>query len=75
MMRRTLSRAALAAGLLVPGSLAWAGDPVLNSGDTAWMIVATALVMVMTPAGLALFGLALLGLGLAWRTRAGAAHA
>ncbi len=55
MMRRTLSRAALAAGLLVPGSLAWAGDPVLNSGDTAWMIVATALVMVMTPAGLALF--------------------
>ncbi len=28
---------------------------VLNSGDTAWMIVATALVMFMTPAGLALF--------------------
>jgi ammonium transporter, Amt family len=27
----------------------------LNSGDTAWMIVATALVMMMTPAGLALF--------------------
>jgi len=29
--------------------------PKLNSGDTAWMIVATALVMLMTPAGLALF--------------------
>ncbi|MBF0118616.1 MAG: ammonium transporter [Desulfobacterales bacterium] len=27
----------------------------LNSGNTAWMIVATALVMMMTPAGLALF--------------------
>ncbi|MFO7714283.1 ammonium transporter [Desulfosarcina sp.] len=30
-------------------------DDVLNSGDTAWMIVSTALVMMMTPAGLALF--------------------
>ena len=29
----------------------------LNSGDTAWMIVSTALVMMMTPAGLALFQL------------------
>ncbi|MDR0407483.1 MAG: ammonium transporter [Campylobacteraceae bacterium] len=28
---------------------------VLNAGDTAWIIVATALVMLMTPAGLALF--------------------
>jgi len=27
----------------------------LNSGDTAWMIIATALVMFMTPAGLAMF--------------------
>lgn len=27
----------------------------LDSGDTAWMLVATALVMLMTPAGLALF--------------------
>ncbi|MBF0257252.1 MAG: ammonium transporter [Desulfamplus sp.] len=34
---------------------AFAGDEVINSGDTAWIIVATALVMVMTPAGLALF--------------------
>jgi Amt family ammonium transporter len=37
-------------------TLAFAGDtPTLNSGDTAWIIVATALVMMMTPAGLALF--------------------
>ncbi len=39
---------------LIPFSSAFAGD-VLNSGDTAWMIVSTALVMMMTPAGLALF--------------------
>ncbi|QOY55340.1 ammonium transporter [Candidatus Sulfurimonas marisnigri] len=30
-------------------------EDTLSSGDTAWMIVATALVMLMTPAGLALF--------------------
>ena len=41
--------------LLLPLSLCFAGEDVLNSGDTAWMIVATALVMMMTPAGLALF--------------------
>jgi len=35
-------------------SLALAEDK-LNSGDTAWMMVATALVLLMTPAGLALF--------------------
>ena len=40
--------------LLVPISSAFAADE-LNSGDTAWVIVSTALVMVMTPAGLALF--------------------
>ncbi|MBT8352472.1 MAG: ammonium transporter [Deltaproteobacteria bacterium] len=40
--------------LLVPFSSAFAGDA-LSSGDTAWIIVATALVMMMTPAGLALF--------------------
>jgi len=38
----------------VPFSSAFAAD-VLNSGDTAWIIAATALVMMMTPAGLALF--------------------
>ena len=29
--------------------------PPLNTGDTAWVLIATALVMLMTPAGLALF--------------------
>ena len=40
--------------LLAPASSVLAAEE-LNSGDTAWMIVATALVMMMTPAGLALF--------------------
>jgi Amt family ammonium transporter len=41
--------------LLTPG-LAFAEDtPTLNSGDTAWMITATALVLLMTLPGLALF--------------------
>lgn len=30
-------------------------EATINSGDTAWMLIATALVMLMTPAGLALF--------------------
>ncbi|QTA82844.1 Ammonia channel [Desulfonema limicola] len=38
----------------LPLSSAFAED-VLNTGDTAWIIVSTALVMMMTPAGLALF--------------------
>jgi len=33
----------------------FAGDDKLNGADTAWMLVATAFVMLMTPAGLALF--------------------
>ncbi len=36
-------------------SLLPANEAKLDSGDTAWMIVATAFVMLMTPAGLALF--------------------
>lgn len=40
--------------LLLCASPAYASDTI-NSGDTAWMIVSTALVMMMTPAGLALF--------------------
>jgi len=42
-------------GWLLPVSSAWSAEAALNSGDTAWMIVSTALVMMMTPAGLALF--------------------
>ncbi len=41
--------------LLLP-ALAFAGEaPKLDSGDTAWMMVSTAFVLLMTPAGLALF--------------------
>ncbi|MBW2490212.1 MAG: ammonium transporter [Deltaproteobacteria bacterium] len=41
--------------LFLPVSSVFAGEISINSGDTAWMIVSTALVMMMTPAGLALF--------------------
>jgi len=40
--------------LLAPAASAFGADK-LDTGDTAWMIVSTALVMMMTPAGLALF--------------------
>jgi ammonium transporter, Amt family len=40
--------------ILFPMTSAFAADE-LNAGDTAWIIMATALVMMMTPAGLALF--------------------
>ena len=45
--------AALAAALL-PWTAAAADEPTIDSGDTAWLLIATALVMVMLP-GLALF--------------------
>jgi len=45
----------LGIGCTLPASPVWAAEASLNSGDTAWMIVSTALVMMMTPAGLALF--------------------
>lgn len=44
----------LLALLMLTPTFAFADD-VLNAGDTAWMIVATAMVMLMTPAGLALY--------------------
>ena len=45
----------MATGLLVSGPAhAQAAEAVANSGDTAWMLVASALVLLMTP-GLALF--------------------
>ena len=43
---------ALTFGLIATPAFA---EDVLNTGDTAWVIVSTALVMMMTPAGLALF--------------------
>ncbi len=52
MIHKSLWRSALF--LLLCASPALASDSI-NSGDTAWMIVSTALVMMMTPAGLALF--------------------
>ncbi len=41
--------------ILLSAAGAFADDGSINSGDTAWIIVSTALVMMMTPAGLALF--------------------
>jgi len=42
--------------MLLPGTASAQGiQPVLNSGDTAWMLTATALVLFMTLPGLALF--------------------
>ncbi len=41
--------------LMLPPATVFAGEGSINTGDTAWIIVATALVMMMTPAGLALF--------------------
>jgi Amt family ammonium transporter len=40
---------------ILPFFSAFAEGDALDSGDTAWIIVSTALVMMMTPAGLALF--------------------
>jgi len=51
----TMKKWLLIALTLLP-SLALAEDtPTLDSGDTAWMLISTALVLLMTPAGLALF--------------------
>ncbi len=41
--------------LFIPCSSVLAGEGMLNSGNTAWIIVSAALVMMMTPAGLAMF--------------------
>ena len=53
MKRKILTLSALFS--LIPFSAALGQEAALDSGDTAWIIVATALVMMMTPAGLALF--------------------
>ena len=47
--------ALLIAGLALAAGPALAADPVPNKGDTAWMLMSTALVLLMTIPGLALF--------------------
>src|SRR5580698_7618604 len=55
-MKNTLRRALLALPLVLTALPAWADDaPKLDSGDTAWMLSSTALVLLMTVPGLALF--------------------
>jgi len=57
-MGRKLSRIVVVAGLLVGlGGNAWAqaGGGKIDSGDTAWVLVSAALVLLMTTPGLALF--------------------
>ena len=41
--------------LLINAANVFAGEGTIDTGDTAWVIMSTALVMMMTPAGLALF--------------------
>ncbi len=51
----TFAAAAMAALLAAGPALAQGAAPKLDSGDTAWMLTATALVLLMTIPGLALF--------------------
>lgn len=50
----TLAGAALPA-MAAPAMAADPAPPAINTGDTAWMLVSTALVLMMTVPGLALF--------------------
>ncbi|HTN09550.1 MAG TPA: ammonium transporter [Acetobacteraceae bacterium] len=52
-IKPTISRAALALPALLVAGPAWAAN--IDSGDTAWMLTSTALVLLMTIPGLALF--------------------
>ncbi len=52
---KTLRRAALALPALLLSVPAWAQDAKIEAGDTAWMLTSTALVLLMTIPGLALF--------------------
>src|SRR5688500_9943628 len=57
-MRASIYRVPAALGLLLCPLLSFAQDvatPVVDKGDTAWIIAATALVLFMTLPGLALF--------------------
>ena len=58
MIRMILRHAAIAPLALLAACLsapAWADGPTLDKGDTAWMLTSTALVLMMTIPGLALF--------------------
>ncbi|WP_408015562.1 ammonium transporter [Rhodovarius lipocyclicus] len=54
-MKQFTRAAALAAPVLATALPAWAQDAKVDTGDTAWMLVSTALVLMMTIPGLALF--------------------
>ena len=53
--RATLSVAAVAGAILLTTTNAFAAAPKIDSGDTAWMLTSSALVLLMTIPGLALF--------------------
>ncbi len=55
-MIKLISKISLFLVILLQSSLAFAqAKPVLNSGDASWMLTSTALVLLMTIPGLALF--------------------
>ena len=56
-MNRVRNALGLGAGatLLLAADAAYAGEDVINSGDTAWILTSSALVLLMTLPGLALF--------------------
>ncbi|KAA5608826.1 ammonium transporter, partial [Rhodovastum atsumiense] len=55
-MQRALPALLPVLGVLLTAAPAWAEEtPKIDSGDTAWMLTSTALVLLMTIPGLALF--------------------
>jgi len=51
-----LKKILLLSGILLSTTVcAFAGNGTIDTGDTAWVTMSTALVMMMTPAGLAMF--------------------
>jgi Amt family ammonium transporter len=55
-IRSTLTRPAVLAAALAWPAVSWAeGEPTIDTGNTAWMLTSSALVLMMTIPGLALF--------------------
>ena len=54
-MRKAMTTLGVAILPVILASTAMAAEDKLDSGDTAWMLTATALVLLMTIPGLALF--------------------